>query len=463
MDRPSGPRRKSSVGDVEEIKTKNTRKSFVVGGASKNHHRVPSYGKKLNQLGKLTALTTTDGKNTSDDAEPVRRSSIQRSASQKSLTDVKMPTRRSASSQDVRKMRRSSSNTNHTTISKLSAKPTKAEASKNDKPALAKRPTFTIQDEDDDEEEDEETVEETDDHDVASSFVKDAMIHEADLRITKKENEPVNGAQITTPRVKAYSPAGRSLNAVQPMRELHQRSASIPKAPSKQESPAQRKSSIGLLYHSIASPIIPQLSTEPVTAKDIQSSDRPRRRRSIDESIPAQSQPMTSRFLESPRRDLAPVTTKDDQLSSVHRNASLLMQHSPHGSTTNLGGGASRTQQKLLLQRASSIYDVEGESTKQDVKALVPSQRAVREVERISREYNNVKRFRNPQNDMAQRLYLKGVLAPASMRRSLTQAALNKEESRLKSNQSSQALMREVPADTEAIRKILSELWIGAE
>ena len=378
MDRPDGPRRRSNTSDPDEHKKPQQRKTFVVG--AKN--RVPSYGKKLNQLGKLTTLTTNDH----DDEE---KRILPRSNSQRSLNG----TRRVTSSQDVRKLRRASNNHGSSTALKPLSQAVKT------KPA--KRPTFVIDD-------DEEDVEGEEHVDVASSFAETAVLTEP----TKKENVDLGELK--------YSVKPQSNDKV-----------------------VRTKTSSGLLYQPVASPAVPRVSTEHAVAKDIQSNDK----KSTD--TPAQSQPMTSMFLESPRREPVISTTKEEIVAPIRT-------HSPHGSTANLGGGSSRTQQKLLLQRASSIFNLDGSSNE-----TVPAIKT-RDFDRIAKEYQNVKRYRDPQKELAYRLFALGIALPSrpAIRRTMTQqGSLSKAAAPARPATSAVNLQTETPVNTVQLEAMLSKMW----
>lgn len=458
MERPPGPRRKSTASDAEDLhaKSKTSRKSFVVGG-TKNHHRVPSYGKKLNQLGKLTALTSADHKGADEHgaaSNPAhnspRRASIHRSHSQKSLTEHKVSSKRNGSTQNLQKLRRSSSH--HASTARLSAlKPmtkvadhgaSQANDSKSDdtrEPTTGnKRATFVLEDEEDE-----------DADDVASSFANKAFTdHKLEIEQITRDME--NHEIVSSPTQMGLSNNKDENLHEEPLREHVGRVVSVDQTsevehPNHQAHRNNRSASnpMDLLLGQAKKPVDPQLSTESAVSKDIQSKKRPQ----SGQMTPVNSQPLTSRFLESPRKDSLPplrhmssiYVQKDGEVApstngaSVPKHSLQQMYHSPHGSTTNLGLGASRTQQKLLLQRASSIRDLDSEIDDRDGaknNAFIHP-RAQKEFDRISREYKNSKRFRDPLKELSVRLYAKGLCTPAvvqpvqPLRRTMTHMGLN--------------------------------------
>lgn len=475
MDRPSAPRRKSSASENEEAGTKSRdpkthRKSFVVGNKS-HHNRVPSYGKKLNQLGKLTALTTSDNKVTSDNTTTgsPRRASIHRSVSQKSLTEARS-SRRNGSTHDMRKLQRSSSHHGSTTrltglkamtkvevhVEPDSHETTEDETQKdlaNTRPVV-KRPTFVIDD-------DEEEVDDEDEVNADSA----AVIQKLSLQ-EPAENDPhnpedlvhvvqLNGSHAVSGPVQDQDQSSCLYpeQAVGNTPEHNDTGAASRQSTSGADPVIRRSSGSGLLYHTHASPAGPQLSTEAVVSRDIQVKDRPLTGRSstlLNVSItPANSHPLTSRFLESPRR----VSAAQTQMASVGapKDADPMTQpaaykpsfyhQSPHGSTTNLGGGASRTQQKLLLQRASSIHFDAITDPKDESKQNGIRPRGTKEVDRIAREYKNVKRYRNPLRELTLRLYAKGLGMPNAqpLRRTMTQVALTNDTGDLRSSKANKS------------------------
>lgn len=514
MDRPEAPRRKSSASENDDLATKVKdarphRKSFVVGG--KNHHnRVPSYGKKLNQLGKLTALTTSESKHSQEclATEPQRRASIHRSQSQKSLIDARS-SRRNGSAHDVRKMQRSishhGSSTRLTGLTGLKAM-TKVEVhieddpveSANAKPeevdctpkSVVKRPTFVIDDEEETFDDElqassppmcrlppEETGR-TNDHSGDIIFGTD---QHKELRLRRELTQ----SSLHKPSPKTTSVPQRAHDAV----PLH----SISRHPDLSKTQAallgRRPSGSGLLYHPHSTPAGPQLSTEAVVSRDIQGKERPLNCRSStmhDLTItPVNSQPLTSRFLESPRRigtstqntthsatNIANATKETESTLPYKRS---FYHQSPHGSTTSLGGGVSRTQQKLLLQRASSIHLDTTTDVKDDSKQSGTRIKVNKEIDRIAREYKNVQRFRNPLRELTFRLYAKGLTAPQTqqpLRRTMTQLSLVSETddtkapkvSRSSSNLGQQQQQQGTHADLSArshsrIYSLLTELW----
>ncbi|CCG83132.1 protein of unknown function [Taphrina deformans PYCC 5710] len=505
MERPEAPRRKSSTSEVEELqgKQKAHRKTFVVG-AAKSHHRIPSYGKKLNQLGKLTALTSTEPKGPPETTthESSRRGSFHRSSSQRSLGDS---ARRSSSAQNLQKLRRS--NSQHGSTAKLtSLRPmTKMDASSKTNPDCTankqakqedvtedirkdatngKRATFIIEDDEDEDEEDEDEAD-----DVASSFAKEAFLHEKNVHNTRGAAAKMSGT--------AFSPRNDDDDGVlvgkQQSTTTHSTQdkrtdvrSETDDSQSKESKTASRGSS-GLLYNKTKKLVDPLVSTDSAISRDIQIKERPPATRSLTgrsgQNTPINSQPLTSRFLESPRKDSMPTLGMTPSLLGRKENAAVpLIQsvaqkptlpkthHSPHGSTTNLGLGSSRTQQKLLLQRASSIRDMTGEINNKagDVDHL-SHPRCQKELERISREYKNAKRFRDPLKDLSLRLYAKGLaISNASpLRRTMTQTALNHQLGEMKTPRTSQStadLKHRTTADAQPepnnISKILQDLWL---
>lgn len=528
MEPPDRSRRKSTTSDSEDVtlKSKAHRKTFVVGGAAKNHHRIPSYGKKLNQLGKLTALTTTNaGNGTTEPVQSPRRASIHRSASQKSLSEIK-GSRRNGSTQNLQKLRRSSSHQGSSTrlaalkpmtkvddqvvaedhrqeISASVGHSGKEEANKEKvEKQTSKRPTFVIEDDDDDDDNDEFD-------DVASSFANKAFLQEQQEHLeSRKENgtgtirssdlvKQVDTAHLSSTDQKTLrkSDENTAISAHDPPRENVEPSDSAPhtlRPSAMQVRPSSSNS--GWRYQPVSTPVDPKLTTDSAMSKDIQAKESGTRTNEVSmlggRSSPVNSQPLTSRFLESPRKDSLRVsmmmstsnTPKDGEFvipSSFNNPAKAklpLSHHSPHASTTNLGAGASRTQQKLLLQRASSIRDLGIESdNSEEVKMKTMSHpKAQKEIERISREYKNVRRFRDPIKEMAHRLYTRGLAMPHAqpLRRTMTQLTLNGNrlpESRVPRVSQSSANLRQQQQEQQVhmsnhlssdnFRKALEELW----
>lgn len=535
---------------MDDSKPKAQRKAFVVGGTTKNH-RVPSYGKKLNQLGKLTALTTSENKINGPDnevSENQRRTSVHRSTSQKSLHDSKN-IKKSSSSQEIARLRRSSSH--HASNNKLANLRSAHRSDNNDdsrsdevkaknpgeikaQRAASKRPTFVIEDDQDDEEfEDQDCdgnnsrekggdsaipwIEAKDNvakvstdttpgahedvEDVASSFAHDAFRHEVEqqhrslqMQSSRKENEDsvVSPTDLLSPRPKSLQQAQLRVGLKpQPVYEQtkEDRTADAETQSIKgtvtttDNQSVRRRPSSGLLFNSSGSLAGPQVTKASAVSKDIQIKDHVSKvnaENSISStSFPTNSQPMTSKFLESPRRppstatngvSRVPEIVKDNgSASNAIPSVTAIHTVSPRASTSNLGGGSSRTQQKLLLQRASSMYglDKPADSGEEGLKsALLNPARALKELERISKEYANVKRFRSPQSELATRLYSKGIAVPPKtvIRRTMTQTSLahgSSDGNKLPGKSSSSASLGHKPGgmSLESIQSILEQMW----
>lgn len=521
MSRPDPPRRTSTGSDTEDVtsKSKSHRKTFVVGGAAKNHHRIPSYGKKLNQLGKMTALTTADAKPPSDAADMTsspRRASIHRSASQKSLTDVKGP-KRTGSSQNLQKLKRSGSH--HGSTARMpSLKPmTKVDNSRQGKAnstvsntgdvsvpngshgdsatVVNKRATFVIEDDEDEFD------------DVASSFANEALSHDQRPMEHRKENKPLPTQDTQAADELQEQSNGSPINGLRSITQDNVDSEIVASHSGAKQQTGQQahlaarhsglsvratSGSAGLLYHSVNVPADPQLTTDTAVSKDIQTKDVMNDTSSVKitngHSIPNNSQPLTSRFLESPRKDalrststlLVTGTPKEGEfhgpssLQHLPRSNMATLRQSPQSSTANLGAAASRTQQKLMLQRASSIRDfgAGAEDRSNNKGGISPHPRAQKEIDRISREYKNVQRFRDPMRELSTRLYARGIATPNAqpLRRTMTQMALvdsaagsevrtpraSQSTANLRLNQTS---FRDRQIGPGNCKKILADLW----
>lgn len=121
-----------------------------------------------------------------------------------------------------------------------------------------------------------------------------------------------------------------------------------------------------------------------------------------DGTQPSESQPssviaptpqqFTSRFTMGPEALRSPVTT------SIAAEPSHYFAPRAHTSTANIdlitSGTTSRTQQKLMLQRAYSKFDEDEDTDSKSQYQQHPRFR--QESERVTKEYNNVRRFRSP-------------------------------------------------------------------
>jgi hypothetical protein len=151
----------------------------------------------------------------------------------------------------------------------------------------------------------------------------------------------------------------------------------------------------------------------------------------------------------------------------------VISQASQLAPSSTLGGGTSRTQQKLLLQRASSIYNLDGYTDENDdTSARLAHPKALKEIERISKEHRNVCRYRAPVKELVAHigpaLALGRPVRNQTMFRSATALNLNNNEGRPpRSSQSHSNLARgatisqanRVSQDKTAIDQVLESLW----
>lgn len=495
------PRRKSSASDGDDHKAKTTRKQFHVGGGGSKlhlHHRVPSHGKKLNQLTKLTTMHSADNAKESGlglDGSP-RRASMQRSASQRSLAELRQ-TKRSASSQDVKKLRRPSANHN-TSATRLQ----QLRVAAGSRVALGHDTVGEWQDEgpsagasgaEDQPEERDLTASQPTKPKTKPTFVIDEE--------ERSDDEVTAIAQGVTSREQSQSVQTPDPDSTStPLEAPKCDAVGSRRAPSRSSSMHDVAAPAFLRSPSMGQPARPKVTAEVVRPQYV--SRAPSRAGTLDgsrtpvQSLPSQSQPLTSRFLDSPRK--VPLRTEsqnmvgsgDDADRAVDVSsqtvlrvdagaASGIFYQSPHASATNLGGGSSRTQQKLLLQRASSIYDVDtvAEATDETSKASLQS-RLRRESDRIAREYRNVRRYRDPVRESGARLIARRLLeasVPSSgsgsaLRRSMTQTGLVDQRQGPRSSQSygelargsmrrSQTSSGEHGLSASAIDLVLRSLW----
>ncbi|ORY81608.1 hypothetical protein BCR37DRAFT_387835 [Protomyces lactucae-debilis] len=376
-DRPDLPRRKSSASENDDahVKKSGHRKAFHVGAATRNHTRVPSYGKKLNQLGKLTALTASDTKSGSTDqlknASP-RASGLTRSASQKSLSS-----RRNQSSQELKRIRHGGSST-HLAPNKEKRshdEPThKQSGQSSDNIAQAAKAKFSISG--DDEDEDEEDVNDEDEIEekpgegetpAANGSVQAQDVATKDRLIAEHDATPGRIRELRPPdmALKSESTSPTRPSPLEPFPSMMQ---GLSQNKPTSGLPAHGDSPFKLLAQPVIRPAAPMLTREAAVSKDIRATDRI----SSTDAQGGNSQPLTSRFLESPRRANGSQNMIEGSMSrsytgmeaprspKLHKPApSLNVGATQLVSSSTLGTGTSRTQQKLLLQRASSIYNLD--------------------------------------------------------------------------------------------------------
>ncbi len=439
----------NNADENQAAKAKTHKKTFHVGGSSRHATRVPSYGKKLN---KLTALTT----NVVSEKQPPSGqmpTSILRSSSQNHLSEVRS-TKRNVSAQDLRRLRRSSSNTGERAhgLKPLSTMAVASDESGTEKHSSATKsagkPTFVTGDDEDDEDE-------------PSSMVNDVPLLMRKQREESKSREKfepsrLNAGAIETgsynyTRTPEQTTAGPDTS--EPPEPLKTGKVSPPavgpvvrprdyslaeslRAKDRDRTPSR------FLIQSVTKIAQPQLSTESAVSKDIESKKRDPPVGSARANVASpelnsgektpinNSQPMTSRFLESPRKPnvMPKLPNNTEGLPPLSQRSQSMVSLAMHqsASTTNLGV-VSRTQQKLLLQRASSIYDFEAHANTIQESSAVQHAKMTREIERIAREYRNVRRFRDPIGDSAKRLFGRGVPPNhvALLKRTNTQTTLH--------------------------------------
>ncbi|BFZ56508.1 hypothetical protein PYCC9005_003555 [Savitreella phatthalungensis] len=367
MERPALPQG-ASASDLEEQRSAalgsgtsaaKPRRQFHVGAQSKAHPRVPSYGKKLNQLGKLTALTNFDGRGSAEPVagSPKQKSAIVRTSSARSLSDLRQ-LKRNTSTQDVRKTRRPSANQIHANT-----------RSKVQQAARSRPPNTVGQDEWQD-----DTAEKRGDRLISN--VSAPPDRQKPTFIIDEGDKSDDDAQSPS------SKADKGLLVDDQAANLEHEST-----------PAVPHDAISALR----------------VSRDLTAPE------SNDLDISSASQPLISRFLETPTRRAVRSgggrSHEDPGLAATDQFTSTFYA-SPHSSSAHLGSGTSRTQQKLLLQRASSIYDLNEPDAFNGHKQVPQGtlQRANKEFERIDREFRNVCRHRQPLQELSTRLHRRGSL-----------------------------------------------------
>lgn len=386
---------------------------FVVGGTHSRHHtRVPSYGRNLNKLGKLTPLATSPG-------SKVRGEEKTRSA--KRATFELGGDNRQNSNNDSRPSSYKEGYTNgNGTVANTSngTTPPAAVVTKGTNCLVKSSSTKSL----DRKSRDGLRKIRGEKHDRSQSKPRENPAPPSARERSSDALAEMNSKRQSEPQPQAQSQS-QLPTPPQPKAHLHQE-------PQRFQSQLPLQPSTHLLPHTKPSGAAPpKVSVESVQA----SAQAPTKIRRITahqngayvtpaHSLPdSHEQPLTSRFIESSlggSNSISPSSAAKayglspsyrENLSGPDKLVTVTAPTSPTPSsapptTVNV---TSRTQQKLWLQRQSSQHEIPlhvASQTRPGSEWYAFQSRAQREFERVSREYLNTRRFKNPAVDSAGRI-----------------------------------------------------------
>lgn len=382
---------------------------FVVGGTHSRHHtRVPSYGRNLNKLGKLTPLATSPG-------SKVRGEEKSRSA--KRATFELGGDNRQNSNNDSRpsSYKEGYTNGNGTLVNTSNGTTPPVVATKGTSGLVKSSSTKSL----DRKSRDGTRKIKAEKHDRSLSKPREdpstrqrsseALTEMNSKRQSEPQSQTQSQFQLPTPP--------------QPRVHLHSE-------PQRFQSQLPSQPPTHLLPHTKPSGVAPpKVSVESVQA----SAQAPTKIRRITahqngayitpaHSLPdSHEQPLTSRFIDSSLGNSNSISPSSaaraygqspsyrENVSGPKKSVTVTAPTSPTppsapATTVNI---TSRTQQKLWLQRQSSQHEIPlhvASQTRPGSEWYVFQSRAQKEFERVNREYLNTRRFKNPAVDSAGRI-----------------------------------------------------------